>query len=268
MPRISSLFADAERVGGSPVELYTFQRGQSVWRHTSSDTSQTFSGLTYTPAGIKRASIEQKQDTPGIQVDVTLPLALSVIQALMVATGEPMYCSIQRVQPSTTPIKQTLLGKVISTKYADDVATCTIATAEYDFKKQIPAKLVARTCQWAVYEPGCGANAADFAHDTTIDSIAGQTITLTSLADSTDDVYTNGMLRLDSGRILFIVKQTGLDCIVWAELPPDCIAGASVTAYQGCDKQFSTCETKFANAENFGGFPNLPTVNPSTVTLT
>ncbi len=35
-------------------------------------------------------------------------------------------------------------------------------------------------------------------------------------------------------------------------------AGTVVTLTAGCDKRFATCRTKFANQENFRGFPHLP----------
>ena len=35
-------------------------------------------------------------------------------------------------------------------------------------------------------------------------------------------------------------------------------AGDSFTIVAGCDKRFGTCKAKFANRENFRGFPHLP----------
>lgn len=34
--------------------------------------------------------------------------------------------------------------------------------------------------------------------------------------------------------------------------------GAAFTIYAGCDKRFATCRAKFANADNFRGFPHMP----------
>lgn len=34
--------------------------------------------------------------------------------------------------------------------------------------------------------------------------------------------------------------------------------GAAFTVYAGCDKRSSTCKAKFANTENFRGFPHMP----------
>ena len=37
-------------------------------------------------------------------------------------------------------------------------------------------------------------------------------------------------------------------------MPP----GDAFTITAGCDKQFATCQAKFANAVNFRGFPHMP----------
>jgi len=38
--------------------------------------------------------------------------------------------------------------------------------------------------------------------------------------------------------------------------------GSTVTAFAGCDHTISTCDSKFNNRENFGGFPYFPSINP------
>jgi len=264
MPRTASTFAGLERAGGSPIELYTFQRGTSVWRYTSAKTSQTVSGLTYTPARIKRQAIEQKNDTPGIQVVVEVPIVLDAIQNLLLETSEPALLSIQRVQSSGSPVFPTQLAKIISFKLSGDTAELTCATVEHEFKTPIPRVLVQRTCPWALYTASCGVDKSAFETSTTISAVSGQVITVTALADTTTGYYNNGVILLDSGRNLFIVKHDNtLDLTVWATIPSDAIVGANVKVYPGCNKTFSDCETKFANAANYGGFPNLPDRNPA-----
>ena len=36
------------------------------------------------------------------------------------------------------------------------------------------------------------------------------------------------------------------------------LPGDTFTVTAGCDKQFATCQAKFANAVNFRGFPHMP----------
>ena len=37
--------------------------------------------------------------------------------------------------------------------------------------------------------------------------------------------------------------------------------GDALDIFAGCDKRFETCQSKFANAVNFRGFPHIPGQN-------
>lgn len=45
---------------------------------------------------------------------------------------------------------------------------------------------------------------------------------------------------------------------LWQPAAYPVTAGDALVAYAGCDKQFSTCRSKFANDVNFRGFPHIP----------
>jgi hypothetical protein len=269
MPSISSLFATAERGGGSPVELYTVQRGTQVWQLTSGDVEQTRSGIVFIPSWVIRAPIEQKQDTPGIQFTVTVHLASPLGQALLMQSTDPITVSMQRVQPSGDPITPVLLGEVLSVKFSDDEAELTVATVEHRFKTLIPRALVSRTCIWALYSASCGADPAAFAFSTTIDTVVWPVVTVIALSDTTDAFYSSGILVGSDGRRYTIAKHDNtLDLTIWGNEPASGLeAGDAVTVYPGCDKQRLTCINKFSNYENFGGFPDLPTKDPGLIKL-
>ena len=47
---------------------------------------------------------------------------------------------------------------------------------------------------------------------------------------------------------------------LWLPMPNAIQTGDAYSVYPGCDKRFATCQTKFSNAVNFGGFPYVPGV--------
>lgn len=265
MPRLSSLFASAERGGGKPVELYTIRRGDEEWRHTTSDALQTVDGVDYEPAAIERKAVEQKQDAPGLSVVVSIPLDTPVGQALTESGFQVVTISIRRQQTAGDPVKMVLLGQLMSLKFVDHRAECTFATVEHTFKIAIPRVRIQRTCPWALYSTSCGVNAADFAIPTTITAITrGSNQSTVTVAETLGDgVMKSGMLRLANGRLLFIASNVGSALTVWGRVPSDAAIADDVTLYPGCDKQFDTCEGTFDNAANFGGFPNLPDRDPN-----
>jgi uncharacterized phage protein (TIGR02218 family) len=41
-------------------------------------------------------------------------------------------------------------------------------------------------------------------------------------------------------------------------MPVDIASGDAFVVTAGCDKRFATCRQKFANGDNFRGFPHMP----------
>jgi uncharacterized phage protein (TIGR02218 family) len=54
------------------------------------------------------------------------------------------------------------------------------------------------------------------------------------------------------------VAATGVSIELWQAMSETVASGDAFTITAGCDKQFATCKTKFANALNFRGFPYMP----------
>ena len=50
--------------------------------------------------------------------------------------------------------------------------------------------------------------------------------------------------------------QTSIE--LWQAMSEDVAVGDTFTVTAGCDKQFATCKSKFANTVNFRGFPYMP----------
>ena len=47
---------------------------------------------------------------------------------------------------------------------------------------------------------------------------------------------------------------------LWLPMPNAIAVGDSYSVYPGCNKRFTTCQNKFSNGVNFGGFPYVPGV--------
>jgi uncharacterized phage protein (TIGR02218 family) len=76
------------------------------------------------------------------------------------------------------------------------------------------------------------------------------------------DGFTGGLLTFTSGanagRAMEIKRQSGTAIELWQTMSEPVSPGDGVTLVAGCDKQFATCQTKFANGINFRGFPYMP----------
>jgi uncharacterized phage protein (TIGR02218 family) len=76
----------------------------------------------------------------------------------------------------------------------------------------------------------------------------GGRLSFTSGADAGTSIEIAEHMSDDSGALLHL----------WKPLPQPVEAGDTFEIRAGCDKVFATCKAKFANAENFRGFPHIP----------
>jgi uncharacterized phage protein (TIGR02218 family) len=89
--------------------------------------------------------------------------------------------------------------------------------------------------------------------------------TATGLSGFAVDWFTRGLLTFTSGANqgrAQEVKRHGegdpASIELWQPMAQPIAIGDSFTVTGGCDKRFTTCQTKFANAVNFRGFPHMP----------
>jgi uncharacterized phage protein (TIGR02218 family) len=71
---------------------------------------------------------------------------------------------------------------------------------------------------------------------------------------------TGGYLRV--GGVPRMITQHSGDTVTLSSVLPGLAVGSAFEAFAGCDRSFSTCQSKFGNALNFGGFPWIPAKNP------
>ena len=62
----------------------------------------------------------------------------------------------------------------------------------------------------------------------------------------------------NAGRAMEIKRHGAAGVELWQAMSEAVVTGDALTLIAGCDKQFSTCKAKFANAPNFRGFPYMP----------
>jgi uncharacterized phage protein (TIGR02218 family) len=115
-----------------------------------------------------------------------------------------------------------------------------------------------RQCRHALYGRGCNVDKSAYATATTCTAVDDKLVTVA--AALTADAYLGGIAECN-GVQRFIVGQSGGALTLWRPFPVIEV-GSTVTVYPGCDRSLATCAARFNNAENHGGFPWLPTVNP------
>jgi uncharacterized phage protein (TIGR02218 family) len=72
--------------------------------------------------------------------------------------------------------------------------------------------------------------------------------------------FAEGRLRVLEGPLAGIERRiiAVIGTLLCPDEPIDLLPGTPVQLWQGCDKQFVTCATRFANSANFRGEPHVP----------
>ncbi len=138
---------------------------------------------------------------------------------------------------------------------------------------EIPTWRFSRTCNRMLYSPGCAVSksAFDMAATITAIDIQNRRITVNDSygADGTHfNWFKHGMVKHNPSGLLLSVRMsenipTNKTLLTLHQWNPDIQVGDAVVCYPGCNHTFVTCRDKFSNAQNFGGFSEVPNKNPA-----
>lgn len=137
-----------------------------------------------------------------------------------------------------------------------------------DLLSQESGRLYTATCSADLGDGRCRIDLADPARrgSGTVGAMRGASLfTADGLADFADGFFTAGRLLWTDGAnagLSIEVKQHRADGEVllslWQAMPEPVTAGDPFAVTAGCDKTLPTCRDRFANSENFRGFPHMP----------
>ena len=126
-------------------------------------------------------------------------------------------------------------------------------------------RVYAYACDADLGDARCGkdVSSSTFSTSATIASVTdARRFTVSGIAGYADGWFSGGKLSFASGanagRAMEIKRHAGAGIELWQAMSDPVAPGDTVALLAGCDKQFSTCKTKFANVANFRGFPYMP----------
>jgi uncharacterized phage protein (TIGR02218 family) len=137
------------------------------------------------------------------------------------------------------------------------------------YLQQPKGRLYQSGCDADLGDSRCGidlANPAFRGTGTVLAAASPRLFAASGLAAFTAGWFTRGLVTFTSGanagRAQEVKRHTlsGADATIelWQPMASAIAPGDTFTVAAGCDKQFSTCKAKFANAANFRGFPHIP----------
>jgi len=250
--------------GKRPVWLYHIRLGQQEAFLTSSGEDFEYSGQVYTATAMTQTRIRVTSAIGRAEVKVILPNSHEMARRFIGDTGyqdnELNIYHTYRNDPDQEVVTK-FRGRVVDCRPFYKTITLAAENRFTVFRRKGLVDVVQRPCRHALYHGGCGLNIADWqaAGTATAWNASTSTVTITEAGEQEDQYYAGGVLSFGLER-QFITSQVGDQVGLLGPVPglADEISdsgSASVQIAPGCDLSMSTCQNKFDNLLNYGGFP-------------
>lgn len=255
---------------GQPIELYTFQIGSTFYRYTSAEDQITFQSNLYYPRQISRGGTAQSNEQTKQQMEITLPTSDEVASRFIgIVPGQLMTLSIVRAHRND-PDQEGLViwdGRITGASYKDSGVRCVLQglTTEVSLSRPIPRFKYQGMCNHVLGDAMCQVDLASATHRHTavVTAVSGAMVTVAGLSAKGSGWAVGGYVEYLANDWRLVLAQTGDVCTLLLPFA-DNVVGQTVTVVTGCDHSLDTCNTKFANTINYGGFPYVPQRNPFT----
>ena len=254
---------------GKPVELYTFARNAAIWRYNTSDEDITIGGLIYRSIQIRRTNIERNQDTSRSPITVNISLSADFLfQYRFVSPSDVMTLTIQKFHLTDVDSELAVIwqGRVLNVKILEDEAEIRCEPVYTSIRRTLLRRVYQTNCPHVLYGADCLASQTTFRQSGIVTSIInGIQIVSNDFSSFADDYFTGGFIQWEDPQgnqnRRFIIQHTA-NVLTIDVFIPELTVGQTIFAFPGCDHTLNTCNVKFNNVSNYGGFPFMPEKNP------
>lgn len=246
---------------GQPIELFEISLGAETWYLTDAEGDQVVLPNTYQAAAITRTSVQLGKETPAEMIEVTLPsdhpFPKQFIENLPSRRASLTVKRLHRDDGATVVIFK---GMVQSVAFTTDGSASSIAVLPLQAaqSRQIPRFTFQGLCNHALFDARCKVASSLFKYTGTANAVSGVTVTVPGLGAAKGSNWANGgFVAFGTSEYRFIRSQTGDVLTLWYPFS-DTVLNQTVDVFAGCDHSLATCNSKFSNKDNFGGFAFVP----------
>jgi uncharacterized phage protein (TIGR02218 family) len=254
--------------GGSPVELYEFEVAGVTHYYTSGDDDYTFEARLYEAIGLERGPLSDTGELPKNDLEITVPRDFPIALLFRVAPPSDVVIARMKEVHRTDADQQAIVkwsGRVLSVGWSGATATLYCENDYTSLKRSGLRRAYSRQCPHVLYGKACRLVAADFRETITLSTVNGTELVSADFDAQPDGFFDGGYVEFEVSSGVFdprAIRSHVGDTVVLTHAISGLVAGNVVRAYPGCDHTYATCESKFSNTDNFGGFPHLGPPNP------
>lgn len=250
-----------------PVECYKFigSHGRNYY-YTSANESVTLNGERYNPIAVTRSRVKTAtNEDSDVTLDLEIPFDTEVCLDYAYAQVPPkLELEVYRKQAGGASSDYVLYwnGIVRGFDVRGRMASIVVPSmSSVALSTTIPNAYYQAPCNHILYNERCGVSAAANKVDRTITGNDRLVINISASAGTDGDFKAGEIVNNRSLERRLILDNVGASVTIgfpFFDIRP----GDPVSLYRGCDHTFSTCQAKFGNIINFGGFPHVPADNP------
>lgn len=256
---------EVSNYNGAPVALYEFEVGETSWRYTSARTNITMLGHTWASAAISDEGLTFSGNSDDDEFVITLPVNDFTDLFTSTPPSSTIYVTVRRLHYGDDDAPVVWSGTMKSLKRENALVcklTCRTITSSLN---RLGLRLsFSRNCPHSLYDISCGVVKAFYGQDAMVMSLTGNSFIYDGPIPAGANYYSGGFLEFTVNGLIErrpIESQVG-STITLLTSTDDMTIGTIVTLYPGCDRTTNTCNSKFNNLSNYGGFPQLPTKSP------
>jgi len=249
------------------VELYAFASNSAQFYLTPHEFDVDLDGNLYKSLALERNELALGAEAAKGGLDLKLPPDCDLVRHLLATslTGDTTSVTLRIGRRDSWGdywwISGTRwMGRVLGVEVADDVARVRCESAQVSLKRIGLRRLYSRKCSHVLYSAACGAS--PLSGTETVREINGRFVTTHHIPGAVYGALAGGWLELANGRRYMITwedEDVGVELI---SVPVGLQVDDIVTLVAGCDHSPGTCQARFNNLENYGGFPAIPSKNP------
>lgn len=261
--------------GGNVIELYEFRKGPEVFRFTSFNRDVTYGGNSWEAIPISRDNVQKSIEGSINELKIRMPLDNEIAnQYIRNVPGKRIECAVYRGH-FDDPAAETLIvfeGFIAQAEFDGDLqATLTLSPFTNVFKRSGPRFNYQGLCNNILYDGGCKVVRGLFVYTGIVSAVdeTFRTITVNGISGQGAGWSEGGFVAFPSGGNddqRLVLEQAGDVLTLLVNFSED-VLNQNVDVFAGCAHDVDTCEAKFNNLINYGGFPYVPSKNPYTSTL-
>ena len=241
------------------INMYKVTVGLQSWHYTSGEFDVNTGLHDYLAVPLKRTDLTF--DLKQTEVTLTVPADLAPFDMFKyVAPLLPFTVEIM----SYPSLVSSYIGNVVKVSFdaATNVAKVTLGSVKSLEDSVAPSRTFSVTCSYELFSEPCGLIANAFKTSVPIADIIVSELTMTADAFGThgDHYYHGGYIMTSTGESQYIVEQIGNTITLLGGIVTINDV-TNVDIFPGCNKGHMTCNDKFANQPNFGGYPFIPYIN-------